>query len=215
MQKGVYPCQFPGCPTKKPFNRPADLERHYRNVHASADQKESYQCDYPRCERASDPFTRKDHYRDHLRDYHKEDLGQAKRAKRGDERDWERAQENWLAERKISANWWRCAKCLERVRVDEYAWECGRCNGACEADRAARRQAKREEHSAHTYGDTADHSPNCTTCNDTMCIPNPDGSWVACPRCQLRTAPEFSYDHGLGDSLGYDMGYNEMTYSSY
>ena len=33
----MYPCQFPGCPTNKPFERPDDLERHYRNVHASVE----------------------------------------------------------------------------------------------------------------------------------------------------------------------------------
>jgi hypothetical protein len=202
----VYPCQFPGCQTNKPFNRPADLERHYRNVHASADQKERYQCDYPKCERATEPFTRKDHYRDHLRDYHKEDLGQAKRAKKEDRHKWERAQESWLAERNISINWWRCAKCLSRVRVEDDGWECSRCNGTCEPDRAARRQMKREDYVMHTYDTATDLSQSsCTACNGTMYVHDGNAGWESCPKCSLRTAPEYSYAQGLGDDLGYDI----------
>jgi hypothetical protein len=196
----VYPCQFPGCVTKKPFNRPADLDRHYRNVHASADQKERYECDYPKCERATEPFTRKDHYRDHLRDYHKEDLGQAKRAKKEDRQKWEQAQESWLAERNISANWWRCAKCLSRVRVDD-RWECSRCSGTCESERVARRQMKREERGVHSYDATADlFQSNCTMCNGTLYVHNGD-NWVSCPRCGLSPAPDFSYDPEPLDSF--------------
>jgi hypothetical protein len=157
IQKGTYPCQFPGCQLKKPFNRAADLERHYRNVHASESQRERYQCDYSKCDRAADPFTRKDHYRDHLRDYHKEDLGQAKGAKKEDRPKWERAQKAWLAERNINRNWWRCAKCLSRVRAAEEGWECQRCNETCEPER----QMTRGEPIAFPYDSFQADCPSC------------------------------------------------------
>lgn len=156
IQKGTYPCQFPGCQSKKAFNRPADLERHYRNVHVSESQRERYQCDYSKCDRAADPFTRKDHYRDHLRDYHKEDLGQAKGAKTEDRPKWERAQKVWLAERNISSDWWRCAKCLLRVHAAEEGWECQKCNEKCDLER----QMMRGEPIASLYDSIQAGSPS-------------------------------------------------------
>jgi hypothetical protein len=208
-QKGTYPCQFPGCLTKKPFNRPADLERHYRNVHASADQRECYGCDYPKCDRASEPFTRKDHYRDHLRDYHKEDLGQAKRAKKEDGQKWNRSQELWLAERNISFNWWRCAKCLSRVRVEDDGWDCRQCNGACEPERKARRGVKTEHYDIGSYDTTADLLPtDCTICNGAVYIKSEDESWLSCPRCDPRQGSEYTYDVEPVDDMTYSMNYN-------
>jgi hypothetical protein len=68
-----------GCLGKQTiFSRPADLERHYKNVHAPQDEKDRFPCGYPKCKRATSTFTRKDHYRDHLRDSHKEDIVLAK-----------------------------------------------------------------------------------------------------------------------------------------
>ena len=209
--KGTYPCQFPGCQPKKPFNRPADLERHYRNVHASADQRECYECDYPKCDRATEPFTRKDHYRDHLRDYHKEDLGHAKRAKKEDGQKWKRAQENWVAERNISANWWRCAKCLSRVRVDHNGWECRQCNGACEQERITRREGKREhyDYDMGSYGTTTDFFPtDCTVCNGAVYIRGEDDNWLLCPVCGTRQVSEYSYDPEPADDMAYSIDYN-------
>ena len=56
------------------FKRLADLQRHYAQVHSGAMVKESYVCDYPRCSRRREPFGRRDHFRDHLRDFHCEDI---------------------------------------------------------------------------------------------------------------------------------------------
>lgn len=209
IQKGLYPCQFPGCQTMKPakpFNRPADLERHYRNVHASADQKERFECDYPKCDRASDPFTRKDHYRDHLRDYHKEDLGHAKRAKNEDRKRWERAQEDWLAERNISPNWWRCVKCLTRARVDVDGWECNKCNGACEPERAQRRQLKREDAVTYSYDSvTYPFETSCLTCNGAVWMDSGHGNLVACTSCGFGAtgAQDYYYETEAGDGIAY------------
>ncbi|KAG6012552.1 hypothetical protein E4U54_007460 [Claviceps lovelessii] len=121
-----YPvcCLYPGC-NAKPFKRRADLDRHYRHRHAADAQKVSFNCDYPRCSRRRDPFHRLDHFRDHLREFHKEDI-----EKRGGSVD-----ENWLGERRVSSTWWRCPKCLKRVYIDRNGYECPTCKTACQAKR--------------------------------------------------------------------------------
>ena len=136
MRKGEFPCLYPwGCSGKQTiFSRPADLERHYKNVHAPPDEKDCFPCDYSKCERATSAFTRKDHYRDHLRDFHKEDIGSAKGEKKMDRKQWLTAQKIWLAERKISSKYWRCAKCLVKHSIT-YGWDCERCKTTCEQER--------------------------------------------------------------------------------
>jgi len=135
-QKMQYLCLYPGICSKL-FSRIADLERHYKIVHAPADQKVAFPCDYSRCARLSDPFTRKDHYRDHLRGYHKEDIGSVKiyGMKVGGEQE-----ATWLVERRIDSKYWRCAICLVRIYVADDAWECPNCKRPCEAERVAARQ---------------------------------------------------------------------------
>jgi hypothetical protein len=176
-------------------------------VHAPKDQREHYKCDHPRCERAKDPFTRKDHYRDHMRDFHMEDLGQAKGAKKLDRQKWERDQEAWLAERRISPNWWRCAKCLSRVYVKEEGWECRKCNAACEAERKAARRRMRSE-AATSSGPSATplnplnpFQPGCWSCHGI--------GWIddlsACPKCSALTEPS-SYYAEAWDSGTYSAG---------
>jgi hypothetical protein len=140
-KKNEFPCLYPGC-DEKIFKRPADLERHHRNVHGEPDQKENFLCDYPPC-RARGAFNRKDHFRDHLRDYHKEDIGSMKREKRGgkreiDEEMWVKLQAAWIKERKIVASWWRCPKCLHRVYIAESRYICQSCNHPCDGERTAR-----------------------------------------------------------------------------
>ncbi|KAH8588468.1 hypothetical protein B0O99DRAFT_488516, partial [Bisporella sp. PMI_857] len=135
-KRGTCPCKFPnGCCMS--FKRPADLDRHYMNVHASDDQKLRLNCDYSECPRSSDPFNRKDHYRDHLKDYHKEDIGTAKQAKGMSEKEWKKAQKRWIEERQITVQWWRCAKCLVRVKD---SWDCYQCKQTCETERIKIRQ---------------------------------------------------------------------------
>ncbi|ATZ53269.1 hypothetical protein BCIN_09g01430 [Botrytis cinerea B05.10] len=191
-QKGVYPCQFPiGCPGKQ-FRRPADLERHYRNVHADADQKGSFPCDYKPCTRSKGPFTRKDHYRDHLKDFHKEDIGTAKQPKNTkDPEKLEALQQAWLEERQIDPRWWRCRKCLRRVYVDTNGYKCVTCNEECAQERIeAREQKKRGGDRDRIYrsDETMDmmYAAQCTSCNGSNWIS--DGGFgeehsVPCPIC--------------------------------
>ncbi|EXF76637.1 hypothetical protein CFIO01_13739 [Colletotrichum fioriniae PJ7] len=73
-------------------------------------------CDYPACNRKNEPFNRKDRLRIHLTDVHKEDVS----AKTFE------MTVAWLQERKIYPKWWRCSKCLDRVKIEESGWSCPR-----------------------------------------------------------------------------------------
>jgi hypothetical protein len=53
---------------------------------------------------------------------------------------WLAAQKIWLAERKISSKYWRCAKCLVKHYIAEDGWECAQCELSCEPDRIKARQ---------------------------------------------------------------------------
>ncbi|KUJ15771.1 uncharacterized protein LY89DRAFT_587406 [Mollisia scopiformis] len=218
-KKGSYPCQYPwGCSGKQTvFTRPADLDRHYKNVHASPDQKDSFPCDYAPCGRHLDPFTRKDHYRDHLRDYHKEDLGCAKMPKKLGRKVGPAEQAAWLSERKVSRRWWRCARCLVRRQVQVDGWECPNCKSSCEQDRIDARLKKQQHQKAMVVDPTepddevgyqtassvtttvpstaADPSTyyECGTCREySGWVYDGIGEWNECPDCTTRVA-EASY----------------------
>ncbi|KAM5352656.1 hypothetical protein ACJ41O_005378 [Fusarium nematophilum] len=124
-------CLYPGC-TARPFKRSADLQRHYKNTHAPESAKDTYLCDYPRCTRYHEPFHRRDHFRDHLREYHREDI-----QKRG-----ATVNEEWLEDRYLPSNWWRCPRCLIRVYVSKNAFECPDCKTSCEPKRKEKRRSR-------------------------------------------------------------------------
>lgn len=183
-------------------------------MHASAEDRNSLPCDYARCSRAADPFSRKDHYRDHLRDYHKEDIGLMKTAKKKSPE-----------ERRVYSDWWRCAKCLARVSVAVDGWECRACRVTCEPERVAARQNMttsnyesslgEQEASTSSVGYSGSSSwkseslsmssglrklqPNetkptyqqysaplrkCSVCNDVAWVQGDRPGWVPCPKCQ-------------------------------
>lgn len=89
-----------------------------------------FYCDYAPCPRKMDGFNRKDRFRQHLQDNHKEDV-----VKKGGKLD-----DQWLDGRKMSDKWWRCSKCLERVKVEEHGWECPRDQVKCETRRREYRE---------------------------------------------------------------------------
>lgn len=185
-------------------------------MHASSDQKDSFRCDYPKCGRYTDAFTRKDHYRDHLRDYHKEDLGCAKSQKKLGRREWAAEQAAWLAERRVSCHWWRCVRCLERRQVQDDGWECRICKVSCEQDRIDTRMNQQQRQRSTILGPTeavdevgyqtasaattattsATDAPafyGCGTCQEyTGWTNNGMGVWVTCPDCTPRQAETYS-----------------------
>ena len=63
----------PPLPGNKGFIRSADLERHYKVAHMKIERKPIFR-DYMKFPRHKNPFSRRDHFRVHLRDYHREDF---------------------------------------------------------------------------------------------------------------------------------------------
>jgi hypothetical protein len=119
VKKKMFPCMYrcSTCRRKEAFSIAADLERHYITAHAY--NQDSFPCDYRNCPRAIEPFRRKDHYREHLRAYHKEDLGTFSGDKNIKDKEREELQAAWLASRVINARDWRCSHCLIINHVDE------------------------------------------------------------------------------------------------
>ncbi|KAM3075086.1 hypothetical protein ACMFMG_007456 [Clarireedia jacksonii] len=206
VSKGVYPCQFPARCSGKRFGRPADLERHYRQVHADADQKSSFPCDYSVCVRHTDPFTRKDHYRDHLKEFHKEDIGSAKQGKNAkDAKKWQEAQQAWLEERRMDLRWWRCKKCLKRVYVKTDDYRCKTCNEDCAAERIEVREQRRSMQAQEALPTTqyADGSNLAYADEQNMCpllcvnkyVQNEDGTTSMCSVC-MPQAGSYEVDGG-------------------
>ncbi|KAM7198612.1 hypothetical protein V8F33_004879 [Rhypophila sp. PSN 637] len=123
-----FVCRVRDC-TQGAFGRAADLERHHKMVHLPDDEKKKFFCDYRRCSRHDSPFYRQDHFRDHLRDFHKEDL--LRRGNRADEKWWTSRSSN-----AINNGWWRCNRCLvTRVDIQRDGWVCPHCAMHCETDR--------------------------------------------------------------------------------
>ncbi|KAH6674305.1 hypothetical protein B0J14DRAFT_480663 [Halenospora varia] len=212
--KNYHPCQFPGSSCWKAnngrpaFGRPADLERHYRQVHAPDHQKESYPCDRNQCNRGKDPFTRKDHFRDHLKDFHKEDIGSCKGEKNAtspsERKKWAARQKIWEAERVIFEHWWRCAKCLQRVYVADQGWHCTTCKRDCELPRREAREAKLQYSSDNKVQASSSYPSNarpttCSTCNG-------NDYWEKCFECQPSTE-QSQYNYNTWDNSQWNRDY--------
>ncbi|KAL1842218.1 hypothetical protein VTJ49DRAFT_5830 [Mycothermus thermophilus] len=138
-EKAKYRCKFTGC--GRGASRQADLERHYATVHFAVfgsdgpdalptdKKKRKYVCDYKMCARHTEPFLRQDHFRDHLRFFHKEDIPRRGARDEGDEW-WETR-----APCAVSKGWWRCSKCLRRVTMKKHGFTCPDCGRTCERQR--------------------------------------------------------------------------------
>lgn len=119
-----YHCTYPACETKggpPKFTRAADLERHYVHFHGG----HQFPCAYKKCARSTKPFSRKDHYRDHLRDYHKEDVGTSKKTYA------DLPLTDYMGKFQINPKYWRCTKCLVNVHVANHGWQCPDCGCEC------------------------------------------------------------------------------------
>lgn len=209
-QKGEAHCHWPGKCSRQgePFSRPADLERHLKNVHGPLERRDKFCCPYNPClndrHLKKNSFTRKDHLRDHVRDFHQEDIGAAKGEKNArtkeEKRQWQKEQEKWIASRKISPTQWTCAKCVVRMNVAEHGWHCRECNQQCEQERIEMRmklspllgeEAPAELNSVagmvreepQPYHKQQQGYLLCQTCSGTAWVDNGYGEWDPCPYC--------------------------------
>ncbi|KAI1822128.1 hypothetical protein F4861DRAFT_551039 [Xylaria intraflava] len=132
INDGMFVCLAKNC--SKSFKRKADLERHYKNLHTLSECKDQYPCDWKRCQRAKAPFHRLDHQREHYREFHHEDI--MRRGSSG------KQDEEWWSTRAIHPSWWRCSRCLCRVRIEAYGYECPECKTSCETERISYRMAR-------------------------------------------------------------------------
>jgi hypothetical protein len=157
------------------------------------------------------PFTRKDHFRDHLRDYHKEDIGGPKGERFLEEKAWLASQKAWVEERKIEASWWRCPKCLCRVQIVKYGYECYECDTPFDTDRTSRVEARRQAPDSvgnsrldnYRHGTALAYPTNCSVCNDTALVWNMNGECDACPICQptLEQSSSYKVDGGWNNDV--------------
>ncbi|KAH8685784.1 hypothetical protein BGZ60DRAFT_365646 [Tricladium varicosporioides] len=217
--KNYHPCQYPGSRCWKPnigrpvFGRPADLERHYRQVHAADDQKECWRCDRQNCNRDKEPFTRKDHFRDHLKDFHKEDIGYCKGEKTAtssaEKKKWAAKQKIWEAERVISVQWWRCAKCLRRVYITEQGWHCKACKRDCELPRREAREAKRQYSDTKVQASSSYSSNARPTLQSTCSTCNGNEYWEKCYECQPSTESS-QYNYNTWDNSQWNRDIDEV-----
>lgn len=120
------------------------------NNKAKAGECGNFPCDRGNCTRdIRNPLGRLDHLRDHLKDFHKEDLGKPKKKKDVVETEEMRIENLriWDAARVINPAVWRCAKCLVNNKVKEAGWVCGGagCGRACEVKRRELRLRMAEE----------------------------------------------------------------------
>lgn len=182
----MHKCYVPEC-RSKPFKRPFDLVRHYKTVHRNGDV--TFTCDYKNCDHKV-PFDRKDHCREHYREYHKEDLVK-------------KPQKNaaiWLSEgRNVVQSWWRCSRCLQR-NLTKHGWACGggECKQHCEKERVEARKKQMETNPvvnkdkkggkvpapapAPAEMDTSGHGCGAI-CDDGWCQ-DEEGTWVPCLACE-------------------------------
>lgn len=81
--KRKWACREEECVERKPFKRHADLMRHMTTVHHK-DGMEKFDCPRRGCPRKGDNgFTRNDHLREHLRNFHLQDIPKRKGGARG------------------------------------------------------------------------------------------------------------------------------------
>jgi len=194
---------MPECKAK-PFTRHYDLERHFATLHQGDKErgdKSPVYCDYPKCPH-KEGF-RKDHCREHYREYHAEDLikrSQPKhtKPKRGHKKP--ETIEEFIAPRlrNLDLSWWRCSKCVQRVKVNDHGYTCPGCHGACEPQRVESRQrflksgnnesskTERDADSTTEYiSGPSSYTTGCGQCQDTWLPDKKDRNlWVSCPRCR-------------------------------
>lgn len=122
-------------------------------MHTPIDKQQTWYCDWKTCTRSESgyrdalerlgqaanqqpkptgigPFTRKDHFKAHLREQHQEAI--PKRDAKADP--------HWAAGKTLKEEWWRCGKCLKRVWIQKQRTEhrneytCCNCGAPCDQE---------------------------------------------------------------------------------
>lgn len=126
--------QTPGAVDNDPLEyRPSDSTA---LLHGDKVDEEGHFCDCDPCPRKGQSFHRIEHLRDHLRDYHLEDIPRNRKFGK------ESKQVEWFTSRKLDKGWWRCKGCLGRVSNSEHRWFCPRCRHPCEQERIENRMQR-------------------------------------------------------------------------
>jgi hypothetical protein len=203
-----------GCPAK-PFTRHYDLERHFITRHQADKEKKGEEkgsdeplkeqsekvlmkCDYKKCSHTA--LLRKDHCREHYREFHTEDLikrGQPKHSKPKSNKKKPETNEEFLASRcqNLKLGWFRCSKCIQRVQINLNGYKCPTCNLACEPERVTCREneRKRRKNASSPANSSSDFVSaemdyvvtSCLQCENTWLPDESDESlWIPCPRCR-------------------------------
>lgn len=125
--------------TRTEFPMPTDdnLSSHVRDreellVHEESDAPENYSCDY-NCPKQGQAFNRIEHLRDHVRDFHLEDIPRNRKIGKESKRI------QWYNTRVVDKDWWRCKACMRRVQNSMRGWQCPNCRQPCEQDRVDHR----------------------------------------------------------------------------
>lgn len=142
-----YPCHMRTCPDHQSgFSSQELLVHHYELVHGES----YYLCDYPSCQSQTGSailsgskirFLRCDFrgseqdYRQHLRDFHKEDISMLP-SKLSEIESAE------LDACRLEADWWRCHSCLRRVIIQNEGYTCKDCKATCESIRITAREVR-------------------------------------------------------------------------
>ena len=182
---------MPSCKAK-PFTRHYDLERHFK-IHGGDNGQVN--CDYKRCSH-TEPF-RKDHCREHYREYHAEDLVKRGSPKHSKSKQGQKSEtvEEFLAARinNINLSWWRCSKCVKRVQVNDHGYKCPKCNIDCEPVRVAWREKALASSKGSQAVDSitgfssvsSNYVTGCGQCENTWLPDEEDPNlWVSCPICR-------------------------------
>jgi hypothetical protein len=116
--------------------------------------------------------------------------------------------EEFLESRNIDKRWWRCSRCLQRVKTDDHGFQCPTCKAQCEPERVAWRQKRFPDTNAGpasyatiptstslAYSDSQAYSDSnagqdyvgCGQCQNTWLPDDSDPTgqaWLPCPICQ-------------------------------
>lgn len=119
-------------------------------------------------------------------------------------------QNEWLSERVIPPNWWRCSRCLIRVQVKECGYQCPSCKNNCDENRIRHREEVFGNSSVGAVTPTWEvpatsfQPAACVSCNGSGWV-HMEGQYQQCGACQKVYQDPYaqgSWDSGMNYSIG-------------